>query len=249
MTAAAETVPGAAAAAPDARTRGGAAQAFAAALWLGFVANGAVVVWLWLHGGGVSQVHGSADLFTSLGRVTGLVGTYLALIQVLLLARLPWLERLVGFDRLTVWHRRNGKACIYLVVAHAVLITVGLRPSRPGRRARRSSRRLLLDSYPGMVTATVGTVLMVVIVVSSMSSSGAGCPTRPGTPCIFAIYAGIALAYLHQLPTGNEFAARTLAQRDYWIALYVVTLALLVVLSGRASSCPGPPPPAARRAR
>jgi hypothetical protein len=27
------------------------------------------------------------------------------LIQVVLLARLPFLERLAGFDRLTVWHR------------------------------------------------------------------------------------------------------------------------------------------------
>jgi predicted ferric reductase len=39
---------------------------------------------------------------------------------VLLLARLPWLEPLVGFDRLTVWHRRNGHACLYLVLAHVL---------------------------------------------------------------------------------------------------------------------------------
>jgi hypothetical protein len=37
------------------------------------------------------------------GRLTGLLAAYAALLQVVLLARLPWLERLVGFDRLTVW--------------------------------------------------------------------------------------------------------------------------------------------------
>ena len=83
------------------------APVLAIGLWALLLVNGGLIVWLWLHGGGVSGVQGSADLFTSLGRITGLLGVYLALIQVLLLARLPPLERLVGFDRLTVWHRRN----------------------------------------------------------------------------------------------------------------------------------------------
>ena len=30
-------------------------------------------------------------------------------------------ERLVGFDGLTVWHRRNGKLVLYLILAHVVL--------------------------------------------------------------------------------------------------------------------------------
>ena len=100
-------------------------RTIATCLWLVVVANGGVVIWLWLHGGGVSQVHGSSELFTSLGRITGLIAVYLALVQVLLLSRLPPVERLVGFDRLTVWHRRNGKVCIALVLAHTALITVG----------------------------------------------------------------------------------------------------------------------------
>ena len=43
----------------------------------------------------------------------------------MLLARLPWLERLVGFDRLTVWHRWNGHACLDLVLAHVVFTVWG----------------------------------------------------------------------------------------------------------------------------
>ncbi|HZC31201.1 MAG TPA: hypothetical protein VE261_06745, partial [Gaiellaceae bacterium] len=40
-------------------------------------------------------------------------------------------------------------------------------------------------------------------------------------------YAGIALAWFHQIPTGNELVLNTIAA-DYWRALYVATLALLV---------------------
>ena len=63
----------------------------------------------------------AAELVTSLARLTGLLGAYLALVQVLLLARLPWLDRLIGFDHLTVVHRWNGHATVALVVAHTVL--------------------------------------------------------------------------------------------------------------------------------
>ena len=45
--------------------------------------------------------------------------------QVLLLARIPWLERATGFDRLSIWHRWNGHACLYLVLAHVVLSVYG----------------------------------------------------------------------------------------------------------------------------
>src|SRR5579875_751638 len=75
------------------------------AIWAVVLANAGVIVWLWAHGGNISAVHGTGDLLTSLGRLTGLLGAYLALLQVLLLSRLPPLEGLLGFDRLTVWHR------------------------------------------------------------------------------------------------------------------------------------------------
>jgi predicted ferric reductase len=202
------------------------ARAIAAALWAIATVNAGLIVWLWLHGGGVSGVQGAADLWTSLGRITGLLGVYLALVQVLLLARLPPLERLVGFDRLTVWHRRNGKACLALVLAHVVFITIGYAGSDQISVPSEFSR--LLDSYPGMVTATIGTALMVAVVVTSLVIARRRLPYEAWYAVHLTVYAGIALSYLHQIPTGNEFTANT-SQADYWIGLYVVTLVLLLV--------------------
>jgi predicted ferric reductase len=135
------------------------------------------------------------------------VALYLALIQILLLARLPPVERLVGFDRLTVWHRRNGKVCISLVVVHTVLITV--------------------SSYPAMVTATIGTVLIVGVVIRVLAIVRRRLPYGGWYLVHLSIYAGIALSYLHRLPIGNGFTINT-SQAGYWIALYSVTFALLV---------------------
>jgi predicted ferric reductase len=198
----------------------------AVALWAGLLGNAGAIVWLWLHGGGISGVHGAADLWTSLGRVTGLLGTYLALVQILLLSRLPPLEARIGFDRLTVWHRRNGKLCITLIVIHAVLITIGYAGSDQITIPHEFSR--LLSSYPGMVTATIGTGLMIAIVVASLVIVRRRLPYEAWYGLHFTIYGAIALGYLHQIPTGNEFTANT-SQADYWIALYCLTLALLVV--------------------
>src|SRR3954447_12728104 len=88
------------------------------------VANAVVVVGLW-WGEGIRDVHSAGSLLTSLGRITGLLGAYLALLALLLLARLPVLERIAGFDRLTVWHRWVGVATVILLVAHTVLVTAG----------------------------------------------------------------------------------------------------------------------------
>ena len=150
---------------------------------------------------------------------------YLALGQVLMLSRLPWLERLVGFDRLTVWHRRNGKACILLVLAHVVLITIGYALSDQISIPSEYSR--LLSSYPGMVTATVGTVLMVIVVASSLIIVRRRLPYEGWYAVHLTVYGGIVLSYLHQIPTGNEFTTNP-AQKDYWIGLYVAVLALLL---------------------
>ena len=96
---------------------------------LALVAGGLVVIGLWLRDGGISE----GGTLTSIGLISGLLGTYLVLVQLVLIARLPWLERTVGFDRLTVWHARNGRAAISLLVAHMVFIVAGYAPPTAAR--------------------------------------------------------------------------------------------------------------------
>src|SRR5262245_30716409 len=98
-----------------ARRRSARAALTASVLALLAAGNAIAIVWLWYHGGNVTKVHSQGELLTSIARITGLLGAYLALVQVILLARLRPLERLVGLDRLAVWHRWNAFACVCLV--------------------------------------------------------------------------------------------------------------------------------------
>ena len=214
----------AAAGRPHSLRRALTAAAFSAVV----VGNGAVIFWLWVHGGNASDDLTTGELLTSLGRITGLLASYLALLQVLLLARLPWLERLIGFDRLSVWHRWNGHACLDLVLAHVVLSVWGYALMDKVSLPKEVSTMLGGGVYPGMITATVGTFLLIAVVVTSVVIVKRRLRYEAWYAVHLAAYAGIALAWFHQIPTGNELVLDH-AAADYWRALYLVTLGLLVV--------------------
>ena len=190
------------------------------------LANVAAIVALWLHGGGVDDVTDGSSLLTSLGRLTGLLGAYLVLVQLLLLARIPVLDRLVGFDLLTVWHRRNGFACLALLLAHAALVTAGYAlgdgvslPTEIGR---------LVTGYPGVITATAGLVMLIAVVITSIVIVRRRLRYETWYFVHLYAYLAIALAFSHQLATGADFVGGSLA-RTYWYVLYLATLGALVL--------------------
>ena len=191
-----------------------------------FLGNAAVIVGLWLRGGGISGVHGWGQGFTSVGRITGLLGAYLLLVQLLMLARLPFAEQLAGFDKITIWHRRNGKLCLYLVVAHVLFITIGY--AGMDRIPVLSEASTFLRSYPGMVTATIGTVLLILVVVSSLVIVRRRLRHEAWFLVHLLSYAGIVFAWFHQIPTGNELVTNAPAAA-YWTALYAGTLGMMVL--------------------
>ena len=197
-----------------------------AVVWAILLANAGVIVWLWVHGGNLNDKT-TGDVLTSVARITGLLSAYLALVQVILLARLPALERLVGFDRLTVWHRWNGHATIDLVIAHVLFSVWGY--SSMDRLSIGKELGTMLGSgiYPGMITATVGTALLVGVVATSLVIVRRRLRYEWWYAVHVLAYAGIALGWFHQIPTGNELVLNQ-AAADYWRALYVATLALIV---------------------
>ncbi len=204
------------------RTAEGAAVALLTAVVL---AVGGWMVHLWVHGGNL-HTKSTGDVLNSVGRITGLIGAYLAVLQVLMLARLPWLDRLIGFDRVTIWHRRNGKACIVLIVAHTLTITAGYTLTDQVGVGKEIST--LLGTYPGMVTATIGTGLLIAVVLSSLMIVRRRLRYETWYLVHMLAYAGIALGYLHQVPTGNELTADHSAQH-FWHLLYIVPLAIVVI--------------------
>lgn len=196
------------------------------AIWAFLAANVAVIVWLWYQGGNVLLVHSLPAIFTSIGRITGLLATFFLLIQVLLLMRIPWLERVLAFDRLTVWHRVVGKLTISLILAHVVFITIGY--AGLDRLSLRAEMDSLFTQYPGMQAATYGTSLIFAAVGTSMVVVRRKLRYEFWYVVHLFAYLGIYLTWFHQIPTGNELVLNKAAS-SYWTALYLGTLALIVL--------------------
>ena len=180
----------------------------------------------WWRSGGTGDLHDVPGVLTGLGRITGLLGAYLALVEILLLARLPILERLVGFDRLTIWHRRNGKACLSLLLAHAGLITAGYTLGDGISLVDELGR--LVTGYPGVITAMAGLLLLTAVVVTSVVAVRRRMRYETWYFLHLYAYLAIALAFSHQLATGTDFIGQPVA-RAYWYGLYAATVGVLVV--------------------
>lgn len=195
-------------------------------VWAVFSATGVVIAGLWLQDGGITSVHDWASLCTSVGRITGLFGAYLLLVQLLLLARIPLLERAIGFDRLTGIHRTNGKWCLYLILGHVGFITAGY--AMTDRLSIPAEYWQFLTAYQDMVWATIGTLMIVAVAVSSFVIVKRRTRYEAWYFVHLTSYLGVFLAWLHQVPSGNEFVTSPQAAA-FWTALYVVTLQLVLL--------------------
>jgi predicted ferric reductase len=192
----------------------------ASAIYFG---NIVALVWIWVDNGNLTM-HATADVLARTAGLAGLIGAYLALVQVVLLSRLPVLERLAGFDRLTQWHRWNGHLCIDLVIVHVVLQIQGY--SMPTHRSFGDEFWTMVakGAFPGMITATVGTVLLLAVGWSSFVAARRRLPYEAWYAIHLTAYAGIALAWFHEIPTGGDLALNPGAAR-YWRIMALVALA------------------------
>lgn len=187
-------------------------------------ANGVVVVGMWMRHGGIEQLATGAGLATGLGQVTALLGTYLALVGILLMARVPWIDHVVGSDRLAAWHRWLGFGTLWLLLGHVAFTTLGW---------AMASGRAVIDELLDMLStwdlliATVGLALLVLVAVTSMRAARRRLAYETWYGLHLYAYLGIALAFLHQVTMGSDLIADPLAL-GYWIALYAVTFGLLI---------------------
>lgn len=194
-------------------------------VWGIFSVIGTVILGMWLRDGGITSVHSWATLFTSIGRITGLFGAYLLLVQILLLARIPLLERAIGFDRLTGIHRANGKWCLYLILVHIGLITTGY--AMTDRLSIPAEYWTFLTVYGAeMIWATIGSLLIIAVAVSSFVIVKRRLRYEAWYFVHLTAYLGVFLAWLHQIPSGSDFIGNPLAAA-FWTAMYVVTLQLV----------------------
>ncbi|MEV6639372.1 ferric reductase-like transmembrane domain-containing protein [Amycolatopsis sp. NPDC051371] len=190
------------------------------------------VVALWVSGRGLQDLGTSPEAFlTSTGRLTGLLSADLLLLQVLLMARIPWVERTYGQDELARRHRLTGFGSITHLAAHVVLISLGY--AATDRSGLLGEVWLLVTTYPGMLLATAGTAALAMVAVTSVRAARQRLRYESWHLLQLYAYLGAGLALPHQLWTGADFAASPVATVFWWTAYAAAVGAVLVFRVGQ----------------
>jgi predicted ferric reductase len=198
----------------------------AAEIVLVLVANGAIILAMWLRHGGLEQLSTPAGILTAIGQVTALFGTYLALVQLVLMSRSPWLDQVFGMDGVAVAHRWLGFGTVWLLLAHGVFTTVGYALGDGSNVVEEFWT--LITTYPYVLMALVSGVLFGAVAISSIRTARRKLSYETWYGIHLYAYLAIALGFLHQLFVGTDFIDDQVAVA-YWVGLYLVTIALILV--------------------
>ncbi|MCW3041525.1 MAG: hypothetical protein JWM31_3430 [Solirubrobacterales bacterium] len=184
-----------------------------------------VVVALGVNAESAGSLRAPGGWLTAGGRVTGLVAMYLMIIVVLLVARIPGLERAVGMDRLVGWHRKLGPWPLYLITAHAALITVGYAHAAHDGVLHQLGQ--LLWTYPGILASAVGFVLLIVAGVTSYKKARRRMAYETWWSVHLYTYLALFLSFSHQIGTGASFVGHP-ATVLFWKSLFWGTAAVVL---------------------
>jgi ferredoxin-NADP reductase len=149
-------------------------------------------------------------------RLTGMAAAYLSVVQVLLVGRLPWVERSVPGQVVRLWHGWGGAAVLVLAVVHACFATAS---------QAATTRTPFVGAAIGMVAhfrfvlpAALGLVLMLAAAATSIRYLRG----RLGYVRWYLVHVGTYLAlplvFLHQI-YGADFTAP--AAQVVWSGLFV----------------------------
>ena len=164
-----------------------------------------------------SEAHSTAGIITLLSRFAALIGTYLMLIALLIIARIPWVEKSLGFDRLVAYHRKLGPLIYLLISIHFLLVIVGY--AMADQRTLWQELLDLLKFYPWMVQASIGFLLLTLISFTSTNLLRRRFKYEHWWNIHLLSYLAIALSFMHQILNGSLFIFNELA-RIWWIGLY-----------------------------
>lgn len=165
-------------------------------------------------------------VLTAAGRFCGFTGSYLMLIMVVLIARLPWLELSAGQDRLVRWHRRVGPWALWLITAHVLLITLGY--AQAAKVGILSQLWVFITTYPDVLAAIAGFCLLIMAGITSIRLVRRRLKYETWWVVHLYIYLGLALAFTHQIVTGASFIGHPLT-RALWIVVWAATAGMVLV--------------------
>jgi predicted ferric reductase len=164
------------------------------------------------------------DILVGAGRITGMIGGFILLTQVLFMSRVGWLERWLGSHAMLIWHRELGGYVVLTILAHVGFVIVGYALGM--HRSVIGTGWEIVTTYPAMISATIATGILVAIGLLAIRGIRRQMPYELWYLLHTTSYLVLVLSYGHQFATGQELMGNGFG-RWYWISLYVFVLGCL----------------------
>jgi predicted ferric reductase len=149
------------------------------------------------------------------------------LIMVVLIARVPWLERTVGQDKLVRWHRKIAPYAVSLISLHVVSVILGY-----SQMLHTNVLHMIWSfwvNYPDIVAASVGYALLLMAAFSSIRIARSKMKYETWWVVHLYTYLGLGLAFMHQIRNGVMFIGHA-TKIEIWTGTWIAVGALVFVL-------------------
>ncbi|MFE0406707.1 ferric reductase-like transmembrane domain-containing protein [Streptomyces nigra] len=177
-------------------------------MWAFVLVNVVIVESLFIASGS-----GKNDVLT-VAKFFGLHAALLMFCQLLLVARLPWLDRRIGMDRLTVWHRWVGFTLLWTVLTHATLVVLGFATLDDTSMAKTF---VALSGVPASLLGMLAAAVILLIAVVSTRPLRRRLPYEVWHGLHLTLYVALGLAFVHQLQETTTFTSSAFATTYWWI--------------------------------
>jgi predicted ferric reductase len=167
----------------------------------------------------------SKNTLVAIGKFLGLHTALIMILQLVLVARLPWLDRRIGMDQLTSWHRWTGFTLFWTVLLHPTFILLGYSRFDHLPVVRE------ISNLAGMLPTLVGMCAAAIIVIAAALSvrfARGRLQYETWHAVHFCIYLAVILALVHQLYEGSTFKSSPLTTAYWWGLWAFAALALII---------------------
>jgi predicted ferric reductase len=165
------------------------------------------------------------NTLVAVGQWLGLHAALIMIFQLVMVARIPWLDRRLGMDKLTKLHRYTGLTLFWVVLLHPTFVMLGYAEHDNAPFTKEfTNLAAMMPTLLGMIAAGI----VVVAAGLSIRFARRHMPYELWHTIHMLLYVAVTLALIHQAFEGSAFKQNLLTVAYWWLLWAVAIGALLV---------------------
>jgi predicted ferric reductase len=168
----------------------------------------------WMVSGGLFMQGTTLGYSISLGRLTGLLAQVVLLLQIVLVARIHWIEEWFGNDKMVTLHRYIGFGILVLFFAHVWFVTIAY--SIKQNTTFYAQLITFVDDWDDVRLAAMGVLVFCIVGLTSVKVIRSKMQYETWYLLHLLTYAAFFLVFTHQIETGDVAVGYPLY---YWLVL------------------------------